>query len=153
MKWRRVVCLGAVLALSGCNADWGSDLSGHTVSATQPEGRWTVINYWAEWCAPCRSEIPELNALAEADGGPRVLGVNFDGLQGDALRSAATTLGIEFPVLLEDPAERLALPRAAVLPVTYLIDADGKVREQRVGEQTAVGLLERIATLRDGQDG
>ena len=41
-------------------------------------GQWLYVNYWAEWCAPCLEEIPELNAFHRADNGAEVLGINFD---------------------------------------------------------------------------
>lgn len=137
----------ACLALAGCAEDWGPDQHGTDVTAQQLEGQWLLINYWAEWCGPCRVEIPELNALDEAYDDITVLGVNFDGLQGEELAAASKDLDVRFRVLGIDPAERLDLPRSAVLPVTYIIDASGKVREQLVGEQTAEGLQEHLARL------
>lgn len=135
------------LLLAGCAEDWGPDQHGAEVTAQQLDGQWLLINYWAEWCGPCRVEIPELNALDEAHDDITVLGVNFDGLQGEELAVASKDLDVRFRVLSIDPAERLDLPRSAVLPVTYIVDASGKVREQLVGEQTAEGLLERLARL------
>jgi thiol-disulfide isomerase/thioredoxin len=138
----------ACLALAGCaDEDWGPDQHGAEVTAQQLEGQWLLINYWAEWCGPCRTEIPELNALDESRSDVTVLGVNFDGLQGDELITAAGDLGIRFRVLSVDPAERLELPRSAVLPVTYIVDEAGKVRQSLVGEQTAEGIQEHLARL------
>jgi hypothetical protein len=73
--------------------------------------------------------------------------VNFDELRGEQLAQAVEALGIRFRVLSEDPAERLGLERSPVLPVTYLVDTQGKVRERLVGEQSADGLLARIEQL------
>lgn len=143
-----LVSLLASLALAGCAEDWGPDQHGEAVTAQQLDGQWVLINYWAEWCGPCRTEIPELNALNQSRDDVTVLGVNFDGLQGDELMGAARALGIQFRVLGVDPAERLELPRSAVLPVTYIVDANGVVRESLVGEQTADGLLARLDALR-----
>lgn len=137
----------ACLALAGCAEDWGPDQHGTDVTAQQLDGQWLLINYWAEWCGPCRTEIPELNALDESHDDITVLGVNFDGLQGEELAAASKDLDVRFRVLSIDPAERLDLPRSAVLPVTYIVDASGKVREQLVGEQTAEGLQEHLARL------
>lgn len=150
MRKRTLMGFGllACLALAGCSEDWGPDQHGAQVTAQQLDGQWLVINYWAEWCGPCRTEIPELNALDDAHGDITVLGVNFDGLQGGELKAAATDLGIVFRVLSLDPAERLDLPRSAVLPVTYLVDSAGKVRQQLVGEQTAEGLQAQLQELR-----
>ncbi|WP_256573142.1 TlpA disulfide reductase family protein [Pseudomonas sp. CC6-YY-74] len=144
------VCAGLILA--GCAEDVGVDQHGRKVPAERLEGQWLVINYWAEWCAPCRSEIPELNALAvelEAQS-VSVLGVNFDGLQGAELAKASDAMGIEFTVLEQDPAARYGLPPNAVLPVTYIVDDRGQMREHLLGEQTAAGLAARVQALRNG---
>ncbi len=142
----RLLLLCLFLGLAGCGEDWGVDQHGQTVRGDALQGRWLVLNYWAEWCGPCRTEIPELNALSREDS-LEVLGVNFDGLQGDELAQASEAMGIGFRVLALDPAERLQLPRSPVLPVTYLVDGEGKVREQLVGEQTAEGIKEHLARL------
>ena len=135
------------LLLAGCAEDWGVDQHGRKVTAEQLDGQWLVINYWAEWCKPCRTEIPELNRLDEElrGKGVQVLGVNFDALQGETLAAAAKTFDIRITLLAQDPAPRLELPRNDVLPVTYLVDNKGRLRERLVGEQTAAGLHERLA--------
>jgi len=94
--------------------------------------------------------VPQLNALAEQlkGKGVAVVGVNFDGLHGDDLKKAAQELGIGFTVLADDPAPRFNLPQSEALPITYIIDAKGKVREQLVGEQTAAGISEKLAKLK-----
>ena len=51
-------------------------------------GQWRVINYWAIWCAPCREEIPELNALNDSTE-LMVFAGNYDGQMGEALLSQA----------------------------------------------------------------
>lgn len=147
IRFKRVVGLLGCVVLVGCGADWGVDQHGDLVTAKQLEGQWLVINYWAEWCGPCRTEIPELNSLAASPDGLVVLGVNFDGLQGEELAHASQALGIKFRVLAQDPAERLQLPRSEVLPVTYLVDEEGRVRQQLIGEQTAEGLKAQLAKL------
>ncbi|ROL79343.1 peroxiredoxin [Pseudomonas chlororaphis] len=138
------------LLLSGCGNDYGVDQYGRKVAAERVDKQWVVLNYWAEWCGPCRTEIPELNALAEGlKGQPvSVLGVNFDNVQGEELKSASEKLGIKFTVLAQNPAEIFDLPRSEGLPVTYIIDDQGKVREQLMGEQTAAGVMAKLEALR-----
>lgn len=102
----------------------------------QWQGQWLLINYWAEWCAPCRKEIPELNRIHRGEPGVVVLGVNFDGLQGEALTSLMNEMDVQFPVLLEDPAARWQAPRPSVLPSTLVIDPQGQLHEVLVGPQT-----------------
>lgn len=153
-KWfqaviRTVASMGVGLILAGCAEDMGVDQHGRKVAVERLEGQWLVINYWAEWCAPCRSEIPELNALAQQlkNRPVQVLGVNFDGLQGAQLSRSAEALGIEFSVLAQDPAPRYQLPRSEVLPVTYIVDPQGRLRERLLGEQSAAGLSARLQAL------
>ena len=147
---RAVAGLGIGLILAGCAEDIGVDQYGRKVAVERLEGQWLVINYWAQWCAPCRTEIPELNALEKQlkEQSVQVLGVNFDALQGEKLSKAAQDMGITFTVLAQDPAERYQLPRAEVLPVTYIVDDQGRMRERLLGEQTAAGLTARLAVLK-----
>jgi len=146
---RSLAGLCMALLLAGCAEDVGVDQHGRKVAVERLNGQWLVINYWAEWCAPCRSEIPELNALQEQlkEQSVTVLGVNFDGLQGDKLSQAAQDLGIAFTVLAQDPAARYQLPRSEVLPVTYIVDDRGRLRERLLGEQNAAGLHARLVAL------
>lgn len=147
---RAVAGVGLCMLLAGCAQDIGVDQYGRKVAVERLEGQWLVINYWAQWCAPCRTEIPELNVLAQQLKGQsvQVLGVNFDALQGETLTQAAQDMGITFTVLAQDPAERYQLPRAEVLPVTYIVDDQGRMRERLLGEQTAAGLTARLAALK-----
>ncbi|QKE65727.1 TlpA family protein disulfide reductase [Aquipseudomonas campi] len=149
MRLQFVVGILTGLLLAGCAEDLGVDQHGRKVTAEQLDDQWLVINYWAEWCGPCRTEIPQLNRLAEQAQGRavRVLGVNFDTLQGEALSKAVDGLGIRFTVLAQDPAARYQLPRNDVLPVTYIVDDQGRVRERLLGEQSAAGLLARLTEL------
>ena len=60
-------------------------------------GQWLYVNYWAEWCAPCLEEIPELNAFHRADNGAEVLGINFDQVDSARMAVQAEALQIAFP--------------------------------------------------------
>lgn len=114
-----------VLLLAGCS-DPGRPFQGDS---------WTVINYWAIWCKPCREEIPELNELNnEAD--VEVLGVNFDRKTGEALAADTETLGLQFRNI-QDPSPHLGVERPTVLPTTLVINREGVVKEVLVGPQTA----------------
>ena len=144
---------GACLALllTGCEQDYGVDQYEKPVSASDIQQRWLVINYWATWCAPCAKEIPELNQLSETLESSRykVIGVNFDGLEGAELTQASEKMGIRFTVLAQDPAQRFGIARSQVLPVTHIVGPDGRLRASLPGEQTAQKLLARLKALEE----
>lgn len=147
---RRLLAAGMVLALAACGAPKPDLAFARGGGATWDElsGKWLLINYWAEWCAPCRKEIPELNELhAQGEAfSVVVLGVNFDGLRDDPLISVMDRMDVQFPVLVADPRARWELPLPSVLPTTLVIDPDGKLHDVLVGPQTfdtLVGALER----------
>jgi thiol-disulfide isomerase/thioredoxin len=102
------------------------------------DGRWILVNYWAEWCAPCRKEIPELNRLhAERNAsGVVVVGVNYDGLTGEKLRTLVDEMEIRFPVLVDDPRLRWNAEQPSVLPTTLVIGPDGQLKDVLVGPHT-----------------
>lgn len=139
-----------LICLAGCSEPEVRLAEGDGTTWSALEGRWLLINYWAEWCAPCREEIPELNRIHEEADGVTVLGVNFDGLQGEALASLMAEMDVRFPVLLDDPAARWEQSRPSVLPSTLVIDPDGELRDVLVGPQTyedlarAVGLTSEM---------
>ena len=122
-----------------------TDLAGNRLTLTGDQ--WLVLNFWAQWCEPCRAEVPELNALASS-GQVRVLGVDFDGGQGEELASRAKALDIRFPVLRESPLAALQLPAPQVLPATFIISPQGKVVGKLFGPQTRQSLEAELARLR-----
>ena len=125
----------AMLLLSACD----NGTSSATLASAR--GHWTVVNYWAEWCKPCIKEIPELNKLASEHAAIRVFGVNYDGETGELLQQQIDKLGIEFPLLIQDPAEDIGIRRPVVLPTTLILAPDGKLAATLVGPQTLESLL------------
>ncbi len=109
-------------------------------------GNPVFINYWAEWCAPCREEIQEFNQFSARHPAVAVLSVNFDGVSGDTLAAQVAALGIEFPTLLRDPRGALGVKPARALPETLVLDRSGQVFAVLVGPQTQTTLA---ATLQD----
>lgn len=126
-------------ALTACKPSTeGFDIDNH-------RGKWVVLNYWAEWCAPCIEEIPELNALSRNHPDQLVvLGVNFDRIIGEELESLVHRMRILYPNLPVDPASQLKLARPSGLPTTYLFSPDGELAAKLVGPQTENDILARI---------
>ena len=136
-------CLMAALLLTACSTEEQIRLAdGGKTQMSHWQDRWLVINYWAEWCGPCRHEIPELNALHEnrVANGMVVLGVNYDGIQPPKLNEVIERMEIDFPVLMEDPQLRFGYNRAEQLPMTVIIDPQRKVHDVLIGPQTAASI-------------
>ena len=89
---------------------------------------------------PCREEIPELNAI-NRDTELIVFAVNYDGQQGEALRTQADELGITFALLEQDTGPGLGIERPRVLPTTLLVSPNGEVTDTLVGPQTRETLV------------
>lgn len=87
----------------------------------------TVLNLWASWCRPCRTELPEVeNFYREAAGKVAVVGVNTSDTA-SAGRFAAEDFGLTFPSRFDPDGRLLALTGKRTLPVTVLLRADGTV--------------------------
>jgi thiol-disulfide isomerase/thioredoxin len=144
-------CLYLLLALllGACNT---GDTPPGSLQLDQLAGRWVVINYWATWCKPCIQEIPELNALDEQYQQVSVLGVNYDGANGEELQRQIQDLDISFQVLTTDPAVQLGIPRPVVLPTTLVIDPSGQLRQTLVGPQTLQSLARATEQAADNPD-
>ena len=135
------------LVLVGCSADTGYQLiDGSSYSFNNNQGKYTLVNYWAEWCQPCRVEVPELNELA-ADHADQltVLAVNFDNEQGPELLAQLQKIGIQFPSLALDPRAKWGLERPNVLPETLIINSEGELVQRLIGPQTLESLMAFIA--------
>ncbi len=147
----RVVAISVIACLaviSGCSDQSAAQerlrlSDGRVAPVEHWQDRYLVINYWAEWCKPCREEISELNSL-HADRVSHdlvVLGVNYDALTGAALTDVMARMDVKFPVLATDPAQRWGFPVPSVLPTTYVLDGDRNVLASLVGPQTEESLL------------
>lgn len=136
---RRALNAGLILfagiALAGCQKPSFKTASGETLEWGQLEGQWVLVNYWAEWCKPCLEEIPELNAL-DQDPGITVIGVNYDEVQGQALRALGERMGIRYTMLGEDPGPVLGWDTPVALPATMVLNPGGELVESRFGPQT-----------------
>ena len=77
---RSLVIIVALLSLTACAEKPVSLqlLPSGSHSMSNEEATYTVLNYWAIWCAPCRREIPELNEFDHLSADISVVGVNWD---------------------------------------------------------------------------
>ncbi len=104
-------------------------LQGSTVALSSMRGKVVLVDFWAQWCEPCKKELPQLDKLAKdyAGKGVVIVAVNID-KQRDNAERMVKQLGVTLPVLL-DPAGSVAgtydLPK---MPTSFVIDKKGIVR-------------------------
>lgn len=104
------------------------DLTGEFASLADYRGEVLVVNFWASWCAPCRDELPVLDAWNTEWSGTdaRVVGVSLDKRIGNVERFVADT-GLEMPILVDGPDGLAADLDLTAVPTTYLLDREGSV--------------------------
>lgn len=112
------------------------DGAGRARSLADFRGRVVVLNVWATWCVPCREEMPTLDALQAALGGPRleVVALSIDRGGAAAVRDFFDEFAIEHLEVYVDTAMRapgrLAIPG---LPATLVVDPRGREVARLIG--------------------
>jgi cytochrome c biogenesis protein CcmG/thiol:disulfide interchange protein DsbE len=108
------------------------DLSGRNLDLSKLRGKVVAVNFWATWCSPCRDEIPELARFWTEQRGRcfELVGVAEESAREDVAKVAAS---IPYPVVLDERAEALAPWGVQGYPVTFVVDAEGHVRQVFTG--------------------
>lgn len=169
-RWRAGL-IAAFFLLGACGAGTGGDrpgigvplpevtltsLAAGTPTSTEAlRGVPLVINFWATWCAPCRSEMPGLERLSRriAPHRVRVIGITVDH-DLNLAREFARALGLTFPIFVDGDGKTLqTLLRVKALPETVLVSADGAIVARIAGVRDWDGaegarLLEHAFKLR-----
>lgn len=122
----------------------GKTLEGAPFSLAAWRGTPIILNFWASWCAPCRDELPALQALHEA--GFRVVGVNV-GEPPQVAAAFAAAYGVTFPNLADTDYYWLRVFQVRALPNTLFIAADGTIRERVSGGMSARELRAKAESL------
>lgn len=111
-------------------------LDGRQVDLAALRGRVVLINYWATWCEPCREEMPAIDRLrAKMKGRPfEVLAVNY-GESEERVAAFVAKLNLTMPILLDPYKSSVEAWKVRGLPMTFLVDAGGRVRYWSFGER------------------
>lgn len=121
-------------------------LDGVQHSLAEYRGKWVVVNYWATWCPPCRDEIPALEKFYREHKGKDVvvLGVDFEDISAQRLRTFVRVHHMTYPILRAEPAMHTPLGAIPGLPTTYLISPTGHRVARQVGSISAAALNDFI---------
>jgi cytochrome c-type biogenesis protein len=126
-------------------------LDGQPYRLADLRGRVVMLNFWATWCIPCRSEIPELNAMERdlSARGLTVLGVSTHDT-GEAVREYQQDIKQEYAVVTGG-GDAQTKYQVAALPTTFLIDRQGRIRARITGERRRAQFEAELLPLLDEQ--
>ena len=147
MKKRSLLTLvfTAVLVTFSYASVWGQeikapefelrDVNGRTVRLSDYQGKVVLINFWATWCPPCRAEMPDLVKLQREhrQKGLQIIGITYPPEQKDRVRRFARSLKVNYPIILGTRQLKARFSSDETLPLTIVIDRDGKVSNIIVG--------------------
>ena len=124
------------------------DKDGNAVHLSDFFGKPIVLNFWASWCGPCQSEMPDFNEkYAELGGDVHFVMVNMTDGGRETVETASAFIeknGYNFPVFFDTTGEAAATYGAYSLPTSFFINAEGHVIAQAVGAIDAATLQQGI---------
>jgi peroxiredoxin len=111
------------------------DLDGGIHSLQDYQGKVVFLNFWATWCGPCKVEMPAMEALYQAfrAQGLEILAVSVDQQGAAVTRPFKDAMGLSFPILHDSDYQVGLIYGARTLPMTYVIDRQGVIRQRVFG--------------------
>jgi len=109
-------------------------LDGTKITLSQYKGKVVFLNFWAEWCGPCREEMPSIEAVYQKlkNKGLEVLAVNLRDTK-NKVSSFMKEYKLNFPALLDEKGTIGSYYNVQAIPTTYIIDRRGLIIARLVG--------------------
>ena len=114
----------------------GRTLGGERFTLSEHRGKVVLLNVWAQWCKPCKKELPELQRLHKKHEGDGlvVLGVSVDKVRAYPLvRGLVNDHGLTYPIVLDPDGKSVEAYGVHGYPTNFVIGRDGTIRWRRDG--------------------
>jgi thiol-disulfide isomerase/thioredoxin len=111
-----------------------STLDGKPLSLADYKSKVILLNFWATWCGPCRSEIPDLVELQNKYKDQlQIIGLVVDDDDEGAVKKFAQNFGINYPIAMATDEMRMEYGGIPALPTSFVLDGEGRVVQKHEG--------------------
>ncbi len=128
-----------------------TNLQGESMSLSDYRGNKVILNFWASWCGPCRSEMPDMQKFYEAkqDENIEILAVNLTHFerQREHVEKFVEEFGITFPIPLDEENQQYETYEVLTIPTTFFIDEKGIIQQKHVGPMSYEFMEKTIASI------
>jgi len=125
------------------------DVDGKPVDLGEFKGKVVILDFWATWCPPCRTEIPGYIVLQRkyAADGLVVIGVSVDTDGPAPVKKFMKEFGINYTIVMADDDIQNAYGPLLGYPTTFIIDRDGVIRDKKLGRMPAADFEKMVLAV------
>jgi len=110
-----------------------NNIDGDRVNLADYSGKVVILDFFADWCPPCRQEVPDFIELEKQYGGQGFSMIGIALVDRNAAKTFSDKMGINYPILIDDENVSAAYGPIRSIPTTFVIDKEGKIAKVYIG--------------------